>query len=479
MNLRKRKCRKNVLLSAVLCCTAALSITNSAFAESFIGMCKEIPEFTDAQSRLVESEDELESLGLPISDPALIVTQKGCFRIPQFSTVSGKIIENLEFGWEAYGNPEKPVILIPHFFSGHSHFAGYYYRDSSEDKPKSLRNHEEKPVAGWWDKIIGKGKPINTEDFYVIAADNPININTNLDYVKTTGPCTETDGEKIRGANFPDLYLEDFVESQKLLLEGLGIIKYTEDGLTSRLSTVAGPSGGGLQALIWATKYPEYVDKIITVAAPAKFDDSTRKKVALWKAPLKEGFKDSNSACETQPDEINNQFKKSHVYLGIHGIIRHSHANGLKNNKDNSDYLLESDVTDDEVLNTISEELFEAKFSELLTSQGKKTKNRSAWHFANLVDTSLKFDNKKMPVFKNLENVDTKVLIAYSSEDYVFAKSLMDDTHKALRHSPQNRKLDLITGKKGCMEKDSQGHLDSVSKIHCIGKDIEEFLTNN
>src|SRR4051794_40841376 len=102
------------------------------------------------------------ALGLWIS-PALaqqsdLIVEKNIFELPSYTTAGGKTIKNVHIGWESYGQPngdKSNVILIAHFFSGTSHAAGKY--TPSEKEP------------GYWDAIIGPGKAIDTNKYYVIA----------------------------------------------------------------------------------------------------------------------------------------------------------------------------------------------------------------------------------------------------------------------------------------------------------------------
>ena len=88
------------------------------------------------------------------------LVKKQIFTLPSYTTVGGKIINNLQVGWESYGrlNEAKDnVVIVPHYFSGNSHVAGRYREDD--------------PLPGYWDSIIGPGKAIDTDRFFVIGVD--------------------------------------------------------------------------------------------------------------------------------------------------------------------------------------------------------------------------------------------------------------------------------------------------------------------
>ena len=180
---------------------------------------------------------------------------KKTFTIPEFTTRGGATIKDLTLGWEAYGtlNEAKDnVILVTHYFSGNSHAAGRY---AADDK-----------APGYWDSIIGAGKPVDTETYYVISVDTPVNLNVHNPRVVTTGPASiDPDTGKPYGMAFPILTIRDFVETQKALLDQLGVEK---------LHAVMGPSMGSLQAYEWAAAYPSMVERLI--ARPCRLDEDSK-----------------------------------------------------------------------------------------------------------------------------------------------------------------------------------------------------------
>jgi len=195
-----------------------------------------------------------------------LIVEKKTFEMPSYTTVGGQTIKNVKIGWEAAGtlNADKSnAILITHFFTGTSHAFGKYKPD---DK-----------VAGYWDAIIGPGKAIDTNKYYVISSDTLVNLNPNAPVV-TTGPASiNPDTGKPYGMSFPLVTMRDFVNVQKALVESLGIKK---------LKMVAGPSGGGLQVYEWAAGYPEMVEKIMPVIAAAELSSFLTGWLSVWAAPI-------------------------------------------------------------------------------------------------------------------------------------------------------------------------------------------------
>jgi homoserine O-acetyltransferase len=160
---------------------------------------------------------------------------------------SGKTLGPIDVTYETYGQlaPEKDnVVLVCHALSGDAHVAGYHSPD------------DRKP--GWWDIMVGPGKPIDTNKYFVICS------NFLGGCCGTTGPSDINPAMGKRyGLDFPIITIEDIVKVQKLLLDKLSI---------PRLLGVIGGSMGGMQVLQWAIAYPELVDSAICIAATTRLN---------------------------------------------------------------------------------------------------------------------------------------------------------------------------------------------------------------
>jgi homoserine O-acetyltransferase/O-succinyltransferase len=196
-----------------------------------------------------------------------LIVEKKTFELPRYETVAGDTIKNVRIGWEAAGtlNGDKSnAVLITHFFSGSSHaFCKYAASDSA---------------AGYWDAIIGPGKPIDTSKYYVISSDTLVNFNAKAPHVVTTGPATiNPDTGKPYGMTFPVVSIKDFVRVQKALIDSLGI---------SRLRVV-GASMGGLQAYEWAASYPGMVERIVAAISTPAADLYLTAWLGAWAEPVR------------------------------------------------------------------------------------------------------------------------------------------------------------------------------------------------
>lgn len=196
------------------------------------------------------------------------IVEKKIFVLDELTLVSGKKIAPVTVGYETYGTMAPSgdnVILICHFYSGTSHAAGKY---SEEDK-----------APGYWDGIIGPGKPFDTDKYFIVSSDTLVNINPKDPRVVTTGPASiNPQTGKPYGMSFPVVAIRDFVNVQYQLLRSLGVKK---------LKAVSGASGGGLQSFEWAVAYPDFVERIIPVIATPKLHPWLIGWLKLWGDPIK------------------------------------------------------------------------------------------------------------------------------------------------------------------------------------------------
>ena len=171
----------------------------------------------------------------------LVTPQVARFDTP-FQLSNGATLDQHQLIFETYGELNASgtnAVLICHALSGSHHAAGIH--DATEQRP------------GWWDLAIGPGKPIDTNRLFVVCSNNLGGCDG------STGPNTSMPGTSTPwGSQFPQPQVRDWVRSQKLLAEYLGI---------SRWAAVVGGSLGGMQALQWAIDFPDWVEHCVALAS--------------------------------------------------------------------------------------------------------------------------------------------------------------------------------------------------------------------
>ena len=154
----------------------------------------------------------------------------------------GQWLSRYELAYETYGklnSDRSNAVLVCHALNASHHVAGYYAND-----PENV---------GWWDNMIGPGKPLDTNRFFVVGVNNLGSC------FGSTGPQSiNPDTGKPWGSDFPLVTVEDWVDSQARLADKLGIVQF---------AAVMGGSLGGMQALSWAIRYPQRIRHALVIAA--------------------------------------------------------------------------------------------------------------------------------------------------------------------------------------------------------------------
>lgn len=180
-----------------------------------------------------------------------LLTTKRVLHLAELPLQSGAVLRDVAMGFETYGRLDARrdnAVLICHYFSGCSHAAGRYAPTDA--------------TPGWWDAVIGPGKAIDTDRYYVVAIDALGCVRQDAPHGVTTNPASPNPATGMPyGPDFPPLVVADMVESQRRVLDALGV---------DRLAAVCGPSLGAMQALEWAASRPQDVDRVIAAIAPAE-----------------------------------------------------------------------------------------------------------------------------------------------------------------------------------------------------------------
>jgi homoserine O-acetyltransferase/O-succinyltransferase len=179
-----------------------------------------------------------------LTSVGIVTSQKVKFDNP-LHLKSGATLNSYELVYETYGklNENKSnAVLICHALSSNHHVAGYYADDTKN--------------IGWWDNMIGPGKAIDTDKFFVVAVNNLGGCHG------STGPTSiNTETGKPYGADFPMVTVQDWTVTQVELADYLGVKQF---------AAIAGGSLGGMQALQWTLDFPDRVRHALVIAAAAK-----------------------------------------------------------------------------------------------------------------------------------------------------------------------------------------------------------------
>ncbi len=154
----------------------------------------------------------------------------------------GRSLAGYELVYETYGNLDPArsnAVLVCHALNASHHVAGHYAGELDS--------------VGWWDNMVGPGKPLDTDRFFVVGVNNLGSC------FGSTGPLTENPATGAPwGAGFPLVTVEDWVDAQARLADRLGIAQW---------AAVMGGSLGGMQALDWAIRFPQRIRHALVIAA--------------------------------------------------------------------------------------------------------------------------------------------------------------------------------------------------------------------
>ncbi|ELZ76938.1 homoserine O-acetyltransferase [Haloferax larsenii JCM 13917] len=167
--------------------------------------------------------------------------------VGEFRFESGEVITDMQVAYEAYGEfTGENAVLVCHGLTGSQHVAG-----------RGTDSGVSGQASAWWSDIVGPGKAIDTNEYYVVCVNVPGSC------YGTSGPASEGPDGEPWGTDFPPVTVGDWTRAQRLLLDHIGI---------GRLHAVVGGSVGGMNALDWAVQYPDDLDRLVVVASAARLD---------------------------------------------------------------------------------------------------------------------------------------------------------------------------------------------------------------
>jgi homoserine O-acetyltransferase/O-succinyltransferase len=364
---------------------------------------------------------------------AQLLTEKKFFTLPQYTTAGGKTIKNVRVGYETYGKLNAAgdnAVFIAHFFSGTSHAAGRYKADEK--------------AAGYWDAIIGPGKAIDTDKYFVVSADTLANLNVKSPTVGTTGPASvNPDTGKPYGSSFPVVSMKDSVRVHKALTDSLGIKK---------LKAVAGASGGSIQAMEWAAEYPELVERVIHVIGPGlDIHPYVIGMLEIWMMPIKldPNWKGGDYFGGTEPNEGVAQSLKTVTLTALHfGWAEKVH--GYK-------WAADGKSPQDSMGNLFAIE------DSLYKSGVARAAATDAAHFVWMAKA-----NQLYNLEKEQARIRAKVLFLPASTDMIFPPALSRKAAEKLKAQGNHVELYEIEG--------TSGHLDGLFSIGKVADRIKAFM---
>lgn len=354
------------------------------------------------------------------------------FDLGAYSCVSGAKLENVRIGYETYGtlnSDHSNAILVCHYFSGNARAAGPV--DDGHELP------------GWWDNLIGPGKALDTDRYFIVCSNSLANLNACDGYTVTTGPASENPetGKAWRLA-FPLVTVEDFVHVQRRLLEHLGI---------QSLVAVAGPSGGSVQAIQWSVEYPEMVPRVIAVISPGLYiHPYAAAMMELWARPITAdpAWNGGNYDTANPPHDglaqalaLVNLASLSYDVVGEFG---YGPAEEGKHPADSLEHRFIADATLDSIART-------------------RARSLDANSFLYMVRAYKLFD-----VRHRLQESRARYLFIPSETDMVFPPHLSVTAVDELRAAGLDAELSMLNV--------SGGHLDGLAQIDRAASVIGEFL---
>ncbi|WP_223858108.1 E22 family MetX-like putative esterase [Salinimonas profundi] len=373
---------------------------------------------------------------------ALPLVEKQTFTTKQFALFSGKVLPEVTVGWESYGelNEAKDnVILITHYFSGSSHAAGKYHEDDAQ--------------PGYWDAIIGPGKPIDTSKYFVISVDSLANLSAYDDNVITTGPASvNPETNKPYGLDFPVVTIRDFVNVQKAVLESLGIRK---------LHAVIGPSMGSMQAIDWASAYPQWVPRMVSVIGSGQSDAWTTAALEHWARPIRldKNWNDGDYTRQEPPTEGLVSALMLITQQALHPAFFNQQGNSI-------DYQPVEPAPLEDIRQSHS----------IVNWLEQRARSRAdkmdANHLLYLVRACQLFvAGHKDSLQQGLSTIKAKTLFMPAANDLLLMPYLSTRTYEQLRKAGKNSHYAELQG--------NLGHLEGVLDIQEQGEKLKSFLNDD
>jgi homoserine O-acetyltransferase len=346
----------------------------------------------------------------------------------------GKKLYSVNIRYETYGELAQDgsnAVLIQHALTGDAHVCG---RHSADDK---------KP--GWWDEMVGPGKYIDTNKYFVVCS-NVIGGCSGSTGPRSINPKTG----KLYNMDFPVITIADMVRAQKRLMEHLKIKKWL---------SIVGGSMGGMQALEWAINYPDLMESIIPIATTARLSpqaiafDWVGRQAILTDANWKNG----NYSDEDQQKGLSTARMLAHITYLSDESMANKFGRELQDSPSYS-FAFKRDFAVESYL-----EYQGQRFTERFDANSYLYITRANDYF----DISARAGGD---LAKALEPVKCHFLVVSFSSDWLFPTSQSEDLVKALLKNQCEVSY--------CEVKSSYGHDAFLLEVDTLGKMISDFLRN-
>lgn len=366
-----------------------------------------------------------------------MLVEKKHYKMQGFTTFNGQLIPEVNIGWESWGKLNAQgdnAILVTHYFSGSSHAAGRYQEDDL--------------LAGYWDSIIGPGKPLDTDKYFIISSDTLVNQEPFNPQVITTGPATINPATgKPWGLDFPVVTIRDFVEVQRSLLLSLGI---------EELHAVIGPSMGSLQALEWAIAYPEAVKRMVSVIGMGEADAWSCLGLQQWAEPI------LNDPLWREGNYYNSEAPTAGVQQTLMQISLAAMSPSIINRTFNKHYPLEAAPLKDIRQGFRMVDYFKAQSL-------AQAKYADANHLLYLIRANQLFiAGQGKTLNEGLQKIKAECLFLPATNDLLLRPAMSQLIHQELLSLGKNSRYAEIEG--------DWGHLDGLNSITSQAETLKQFI---
>jgi homoserine O-acetyltransferase len=367
------------------------------------------------------------------------LVEKKVFTLLSFTTVGGDVLRDVRFGYEMYGHlnaaKDNAILILP-YFGGTGHAAGKFA--------------ETDPTPGYWDAIIGTGKPLDTDRYCIIAGDGLINQAIKDGHTITTGPASINPSTgKPYAMRFPILTTRDLVNAQKALVDSLGIQK---------LHAVIGLSMGGMQSFEWAAVFPDSTDRVIPIQGLAETDGYWIGKLNMWSAPIKldPKWNQGDYYGKAEPTEgLTVSYK-----IMLHESQNYGHVSKTVDRK-------WAQKGKDPAKSWDNEFMAEQVLDNLVKTSAKLGDANSFLYQAKANQLFIAGDGPTLDA--GLAKIKAKLLILPAKSDLMVYPKYSQDAAEHLKKLGKSVEYHEIPGE--------GGHLDGIFNIAAVGDLIERFLS--